>query len=85
MLPSGLPPDLGRLSGLSGLQVASVAERTGWQLSRARGGSHLVYRKRGQSSNLAIPNHRELRPGTVHKLITTMGLTVEEFLALVRR
>lgn len=60
-----------------------VAEARGWTLVRSRG-NHFIYRHPDVAGNLAIPAHRELKPGVVRALIRAMGLTVDEFLALVR-
>jgi len=75
---------MGRLSGFSASQVRKVAESEGWRLVRQRG-SHMVFRRDGSARNLTIPNHRTLKPGTLDSIIETMGLTVDEFLAIVRK
>ena len=48
-------------------------------------GDHMVFRKPGVARNISIPDHREVREGTLHKLIKDMGLTIDEFLALARK
>lgn len=60
-----------------------VAEARGWTLVRSRG-DHFIYRHPDIPGNLAIPGHRELKPGVLRTLIRTMDLSVDEFLALVR-
>ncbi len=39
----------------------------------------MVLTKLGSLVSLSIPDHRELAPGTLRKLIRLSGLTVEEF------
>jgi hypothetical protein len=39
----------------------------------------MILTKSGSIASLSIPDHRELAPGTVRKLIRLAGLTVEEF------
>jgi predicted RNA binding protein YcfA (HicA-like mRNA interferase family) len=75
---------VGRLSGFSASQLCRVAEELGWREVRQRG-SHIVFKKKGDPRNLVIPNHRTLREGTVRSLIDTMGVTVDEFLELVKK
>jgi len=41
--------------------------------------SHQILTKPGSLVSLSIPDHRELAPGTLRKLIRLAGLTVEEF------
>jgi len=40
--------------------------------------------KPGFPETLSVPDHRQLRPGTLRALIRKAGLNVEEFLALLR-
>ncbi len=42
-------------------------------------------RKEDALRPLVIPAHRELRPGTLRGLIREAGLTVEQFIELLRR
>jgi hypothetical protein len=39
----------------------------------------MILTKSGSITSLSIPDHRELAPGTLRKLIRLAGLTVEEF------
>lgn len=75
---------MGRLNGYSSRDVIEVAERRGWEFQRRRG-SHMVYRRAGIPFNLSVPDHRELAEGMLRDLIKTMGLTPEEFIALVKK
>jgi hypothetical protein len=43
----------------------------------------MVLTKPGSIASLSIPDHRELAPGTLRKLIRAAGITVEEFRAAV--
>lgn len=63
--------------------MARVAEQLGWQFSRARG-DHMIYAKPGERLQVTIPDKRNLPEGTVRSLVKSMGLTVDEFLALAR-
>jgi hypothetical protein len=39
--------------------------------------------KAGVRYNLSVPNHRQLKKGTLHSLIRKAGLTVAEFIRLL--
>ena len=76
---------MSRLAGFSAREVGRVAERLGWQLER-QSGSHLVYVPPSQGLPiLVVPNHRELRPGTVRALIRAMGIDVDTSLQIAGR
>lgn len=44
----------------------------------------MILTKPGSIVSLSIPDHRELAPGTLRKLIRLSGLTVDEFLQALR-
>lgn len=75
---------MGRLSGYSGKQIARAAESVGWRYQRTTG-DHMVFRKPGARMNLSIPDHREVSQGTLAKIVRTMGLTTDEFIAMVKK
>jgi len=73
---------MGTLANISGKQALAAFLRAGWYLE-GQTGSHAVLTKVGQRANLSIPQHREIKPGTLRSLIRTAGLTVDEFLELL--
>lgn len=74
---------MSRFGNISGRSAAKAFERAGWR-PIGQVGSHLVLVKAGSRANLAIPQHRELAPGTLRALIRASGMSVDDFLALVR-
>ena len=72
-----------RLPKISGRQAVAAFERTGFEVRRRRG-SHIVMVKRGFRQTLSVPDHGELRSGTLRALIRKAGLSVDEFIALLR-
>jgi predicted RNA binding protein YcfA (HicA-like mRNA interferase family) len=72
-----------RLPKISGRQAVAAFERAGIEVRRRRG-SHIVMVKPGFPETLSVPDHGELRSGTLRALIRKAGLSVEEFLALLR-
>ena len=73
---------MGKLGNISGKEAAKAFKRAGWQ-ALGQVGSHLVLVKPGLRVNLSIPQHKELSIGTLRRLISNAGLTVDEFLDLL--
>lgn len=63
---------------VSGRDARRAFERLGWTFRR-QAGSHMILTRAGSIASLSIPDHRELAPGTLRKLIRLSGVTVEEF------
>ncbi len=63
---------------LSGRKVAKVFERLGWEVARQRG-SHIILVKPGHIATLSVPDHKEVAKGTLRRLISRAGITVDDF------
>ena len=74
-------PELPKLSGRA---VAKAFGRDGWELVRQKG-SHMILVKDGSLATLSVPDHREIAPGALRSLIRASGLTVEQFIALLKK
>jgi predicted RNA binding protein YcfA (HicA-like mRNA interferase family) len=59
-----------------------VLEELGFAVARQRG-SHIVMRR--GSSGCVVPNHRELKLGTLMGVLKQAGVTLEEFADALRR
>ena len=70
-----------RLRVCSGSDAVRKFERAGWTVARQRG-SHVMLVKSGYEYTLSIPQHDELGPGLLRKLVRQAALTVEDFNAL---
>ena len=68
---------------LSGREARRAFERVGWVFRRQHG-SHMILTRSGSLVSLSIPDHGELAPGTLRKLIGLAGTTVEEFAQALR-
>jgi predicted RNA binding protein YcfA (HicA-like mRNA interferase family) len=71
---------LPELPVVSGREARQAFERLGW-IFRRQTGSHMILTKPGSIVSLSIPDHRELAPGTMRKLIRLAAVTVEQFRA----
>jgi len=70
-----------RLRLCSGAEAVQKFERAGWTVARQRG-SHVMMVKPGYEYTLSVPQHNELGPGLLRKLIRQADLTVEAFNSL---
>jgi len=71
---------LGKLRILSAAEVCAILERHGFTLVRQRG-SHLVMQRRTETTTVTVPvpNHKELRIGTLRSIIRQSGVDKSEF------
>jgi predicted RNA binding protein YcfA (HicA-like mRNA interferase family) len=65
-------------------ETVRALERDGWYVERQRG-SHVSLAKAGQPNTVSVPDHKELRPGTLRSLLRDAGLTVADFIRLLGR
>lgn len=75
---SGLPV-------ISGREVVAALQRLGYEVVRQKG-SHVRLRHPagGARGPLTVPDHRELKSGTLRAIIRDAGMGVEEFRGLLR-
>ncbi len=71
----------GKLKLCSGSQAVKKFQRLGWTIARQKG-SHIMLVKQGYLYTLSVPQHRELGPGILRKLIRQAGIGVGEFNSL---
>jgi predicted RNA binding protein YcfA (HicA-like mRNA interferase family) len=71
---------LGKLRVLSGREVCAILERHGFQEVRRRG-SHIVMQRTGDegTTTVPVPDHREIRIGTLRSIIRQTGVPRSEF------
>lgn len=73
-----------RLPAISGKQLVKALERAGFEVMRQRG-SHVSTEKRGadQVYKTVVPQHREIRPGTLGDILRQTGLSKDDLRALL--
>ena len=69
---------------LSGRELRAAFERAGFVFRRQRG-SHMILRREQPYARAVIPDHKQLRPGTLRRILADAGMTVEQLLALLGR
>jgi predicted RNA binding protein YcfA (HicA-like mRNA interferase family) len=71
-------PSLPRVSGAEAIRAL---EKLGFVVVRQRG-SHVVLRR--GPGGCVVPNHRELKTGTIAGVLKQAGVGVDEFIAALR-
>jgi len=71
-----------KLPHLSGARIVRVLERLGFVQVR-ESGSHIVLRR--GSVGCVVPNHKEVKVGTLAGALRQAGVSTEEFLAALNR
>jgi predicted RNA binding protein YcfA (HicA-like mRNA interferase family) len=66
---------------LSGQELVNVLLRVGFAVSRQRG-SHIILRRGNPYARVVVPDHKRVRPGTLHQILNEAGLTVEQLVEL---
>lgn len=66
-----------KLPRVSGAEVVRALGRLGFAVARQRG-SHIVLRR--GASGCVVPNHRELKTGTLAGVLKQAGVSVEDFI-----
>jgi predicted RNA binding protein YcfA (HicA-like mRNA interferase family) len=65
----------------SGAEAVRKFSCVGWSVARQKG-SHVMMTKPGYQYTLSIPQHQELGPGLIRKLLRQAELSPEQFNAL---
>ncbi len=70
-----------KLPVISGTEAIKALERLGFSVVRQRG-SHIVLRK--GSSGCVVPNHHELKIGTLTGILKQAGISPDDFIKALR-
>lgn len=74
---------MSRLPQVSGKEVVKALGKLGYFVD-IQHGSHIILRNEASPyRRVTVPNHRTIAKGTLRSIIRDVGLTVEEFLALL--
>lgn len=67
---------------LSGREVRLALERAGF-VFRRQSGSHMVLGRDVPHGRVVVPDHRQIRAGTLRHIIADAKLTVDQFMGLL--
>lgn len=73
---------MSKLPVISGRECVRALERAGFVFTRQKG-SHVFMARENPFASVTVPNHKEIKPGTLRSIIRDAGLTVDEFIALL--
>ena len=71
-----------KLPVVSARDCIRALSKVGFYTARQRG-SHISLRRDDPPGRITIPNHRELKPGTLKRILNDAGLTTQEFIDLL--
>jgi predicted RNA binding protein YcfA (HicA-like mRNA interferase family) len=75
---------LSKLPLLSGREICKILKKIGY-LADHQTGSHIILRHVDPPHRrLTVPDHKEIAKGTMRSIIRQAGLTVNEFIKLIR-
>jgi len=74
---------MSKLPQISGQECVKALQRGGFYVSRQKG-SHITMRRDDPFGKVTVPNHQEIHKGTLRAIIRDAGLTVDEFLELLK-
>lgn len=69
---------------LSGREVRAALERAGF-VFRRQSGSHMILRRDEPHARVVVPDHKQIRAGTLRRIVADAGMTVDQFIQLLRR
>lgn len=73
---------MSKLPVISGAECVKALEQIGFVVDRQRG-SHIILVREDPITTVSVPNHKELDRGTLRAIIRQVGLSVDEFVALL--
>jgi predicted RNA binding protein YcfA (HicA-like mRNA interferase family) len=66
---------------ISGQELARILVRVGFVVNRQKG-SHIVLRRDQPYARVVVPDHKQMRLGTLRQILKEAGLTVAQLLEL---
>jgi predicted RNA binding protein YcfA (HicA-like mRNA interferase family) len=72
-----------KLPVVSGLECIKVLKKIGYKTVRQKGSHIRLKDMSGKLPPITVPDHKELRPGLLRKILKDAELTVEEFIQLL--
>lgn len=71
-----------KLPIVSGHECIEALNKVGFFVARQKG-SHITLRRNDPPGRVTVPNHKELKPGMLRRIIRDADLSVEEFVDLL--
>ena len=71
-----------KLPVISGIEAIKALERLGFSVVR-QSGSHIVLRK--GSCGCVVPNHQEMKIGTLNGVLKQAGVSLDDFIKVLKK
>jgi predicted RNA binding protein YcfA (HicA-like mRNA interferase family) len=71
-----------KLPVVSGQECIRALQKIGFEIDRQRG-SHVTLIREAPRNRVTVPNHKELKPGTLRSILRSADLSVEAFVELL--
>lgn len=71
-----------KLPVVSAQECIKALQRIGFVIKRQQG-SHITLKRSDPPGRVTVPNHKELKPGMLRRIIREAGLTISEFTDLL--
>jgi len=68
---------------VSGCECVRAFERAGFVVRRQRG-SHIILTREDPYAQIVIPDHKEIAPGTMRNILRQAGITIDQFINLLK-
>lgn len=65
-------------------KIRATLERASFVLRR-QSGSHMILRRDEPHARVVVPDHKQIRVGTLRRIIADAGMTVDQFIELLNR
>ncbi len=72
-----------KLPVVSGMDCIKALKKVGYVVVRQKGSHVRLKDKHGILPPVTVPDHKELRPGLLRKILNDAGLTLEDFTRLL--
>lgn len=67
---------------VSGKKLVKGLQRVGFVVNRQKG-SHIVLRRENPYARVVVPDHKQIRPGTLRQILNEAGLSVDQLIELL--
>ncbi len=74
---------MSKLPRISGRECQRALDKAGFHFKRQEG-SHIVLRRDSPYAQVVVPDHKELDRGTLRSILRFAGLSVEQFIDLLK-
>lgn len=75
---------MAKIPQVSGRQAIKAFQKLGYEVARQKGSHIRLYYFSSEKDPLTIPLHKRLGKGLVRKLLRDAGISVEEFIKLLK-